>query len=208
MFAKNIKYLREMNRMQQGDLARRLNYKSSAAISQWEAGVSRPRAKQLQQLSRMFNVSVDDLLYTDLEHKEPGDLPAVDSVRVNVYSSVHAGVPSLMLDNAEDWEDIPKAWTTGGRKYFAVKVKGDCMAPKYLEGDTVIVRADSDCESGSDVIAAIDGDEGILRQLEKIGTTIVLRPLNPSYQSYVYTGDDSEEPVSILGVVVELRRKI
>lgn len=205
MFSKNIKYLRELNRLQQTDIAKRLNYKSSAVISQWEAGVARPRAKQLQQLSQMFNVSIDDLLYSDLEHKAP-ELPSADSVRINVYSSVHAGIPSLMLDDVEDWEDIPKSWTTGGRRYFGVKVKGDCMAPKYLEGDTVIVRQESDCESGSDVIATIDGEDGILRQLEKIGKTIVLRPLNPAYQSYIYTGN--EEPITILGVVCELRRKI
>lgn len=208
MFAKNIKYLREMNRMQQNDLSKRLGYKSAAVISIWEAGKSKPRPEQLQKIAKLFNVSVDDLLYVDLENRSPVEMPAADSVRINVYSSVHAGIPSLMTAEVESWEDIPKAWTTGGRRYFGVKVKGDCMSPKYLEGDTVIVREESDCESGTDVIAAINGDDAILRQLDKIGTSIVLRPLNPAYPPYIYTGDASEDHVSILGVVVELRRSI
>lgn len=206
MFAKNIRYLREMNRMQQNELSQKLGYKSAAVISIWEAGKSVPRFDQLRQVARLFNVSVDDLLYTDLEHTGPEAIPSSDAVRVNVYDSVHAGVPSLCTGEIVEWEDIPKSWTTGGRQYFGVIVKGDCMSPKYIEGDTVIVRQQSDCESGADVIATINGDEGILRQLDKVGESIVLRPLNPAYQTYIYTG--KEEPITICGVVVELRRKI
>lgn len=203
MFSKNIKYLREMNRMQQNDLATRLHYKSDAVISQWERGVSRPRAKQLTELAKIFNVSVDDLLYKDLENA-PADVPSADAVRINVYSSVHAGVPSLSTDEVVGWEDIPKTWTAGGRRYFGVRVKGDCMSPKYLDGDTIIVRHESDCESGSDVIAIVE-DDGILRQLEKVGESVLLRPLNPAYKTYVFP---MGEGLTICGVVVELRRRV
>ena len=38
----------------------------------------------------------------------------------------------------------------GGKQYFALKVKGNSMEPKYLDGDTLIILKSDDCESGQD----------------------------------------------------------
>ena len=40
MFAKNLRYLRERNNMEQLDLAKELGRKSASSISEWEKGGS------------------------------------------------------------------------------------------------------------------------------------------------------------------------
>lgn len=66
MFAKNLKYLREKKNMDQQELAERLGKKSSSSISEWEKGKYTPRIGVLNDISEIFNVSISDLMNTDL----------------------------------------------------------------------------------------------------------------------------------------------
>ncbi len=81
------------------------------------------------------------------------------------------------------------------------------MYPKYLDGDTIIIEKTPDCESGTDAAVYVNGYDVTLKTLIKNDDgTITLMPINPSYPPKTYgPGDD---PVSILGVVKEIRRKI
>ena len=64
--ASNIKYLRQVNNKTQHDLADVCN-KKNTAISNWELGIREPDSVDLGILSQLFNVSVDDLVFTDLK---------------------------------------------------------------------------------------------------------------------------------------------
>lgn len=66
MFAKNLKFLREKYDMEQLDLANRLGRKSSSSISEWEKGRYTPKLKVLNEISKIFNVDIDELMNTDL----------------------------------------------------------------------------------------------------------------------------------------------
>jgi lexA repressor len=109
-----------------------------------------------------------------------------------------------------DWEEIPSSWTNREREYFGLRVKGDSMYPKYLEGDTVILRKQSTCDSGDDCAVLVNGDEATLKQiLLRDGGSVELHPINPAYPPRTYTTAEVEAiPVQIIGIVVELRRKI
>jgi repressor LexA len=135
-------------------------------------------------------------------------LDAKPGVRINVYRCVHAGIPLEAQEDIVDWEDIPREWTTGGREYFGVRVKGDCMAPKYLHGDTVIVRRQQDCESGTDAIIYINGYDAELKRLIKEDTGIILQPINSAYLPKKYYYNDPDTPITVVGVVVEIRRRV
>lgn len=67
----NIKYLRQSDGLTQSDLARILSYRSASAIEKWESGVSNPPFKTLLKLSEFFDVSLDDLVYTDISSYSP-----------------------------------------------------------------------------------------------------------------------------------------
>lgn len=212
VFAKNITYLRLLKGYSQETLSKLLGYKSGAIVSYWEAGKAVPPNSKLEKLAAMLSCSVDDLMHKDIQardlQRKNGTAPAPLSVRINVYASVHAGIPNIAIDEVVDFEDIPADWTTSGREYFAVKVRGNSMEPEYRDGDTVIVQKSPTCDSGDDCIVRIDGDESFLRRVIKSDlTTVILKPLNGSYSPMVFTGSPAEPPISIIGIVRELRRR-
>jgi repressor LexA len=207
MFAKNIKYLRGKYGMTQDDLAKRLGYRSFATISKWESGGSRPKATEMEKLAGIFHVAIDDLINIDLENPKP--VPAkTEAIRINVLGSIPAGVPLEAIEDVIDFEDIPADWTTGGREYFALRVCGDSMFPKYQNGDIVIIRKQSDCDSGQDAVAYVNGHDATLKCVRKQQDGILLQPVNPAYESRFYRYDDTQNPITIAGIVVELRRTI
>ena len=213
MFSKNIKYLRKKKGWTQNDLAKRLGYSAFTTVNKWETGVNKAPYTKLQKIAQLFNVTEDDLMNTDLEQRDldmrSGKVePDTEYVRIKVLGSIHAGIPIEAITDIVDWEDIPKDWTTGGREYFGLRVKGDCMEPEYREGDVVIVRRQEDCESGQDCIVYVNGYDAELKRVTKTKDAVILQALNPKYPPKHYYNGDEEYPVKIAGVVVELRRKI
>lgn len=61
----NILKLRKENKLSQEDLAEKLNV-TRQTISNWELGETEPTPSQLKILSKIFNVSVDQLLNNDV----------------------------------------------------------------------------------------------------------------------------------------------
>lgn len=68
IIAQNISELRKGAGMTQLQLAEKLNY-SDKAVSKWESGASVPDVGVLLEISKLFGVTVDYLLYED--HKVP-----------------------------------------------------------------------------------------------------------------------------------------
>lgn len=79
--ARNLRDLRTITGLTQGELAQRLNY-SDKAVSKWERGESLPDVQVLKQLADMYGVSVDYLLAS--EHK-PNNISedAVQTIKKN-----------------------------------------------------------------------------------------------------------------------------
>ena len=67
LFAKNLKYLRTKRGMEQIELANLLNRKSSSSISEWEKGKYTPKAGVLNDIAKIFNVSLSELMESDIE---------------------------------------------------------------------------------------------------------------------------------------------
>lgn len=202
MFSKRIKELRKSKKITQEKLAEIIGVERST-VGKWESTSIIPSSEILIELSKLFEVSVDYLLGNDKAIK----LITNDKAhRINVYGSVPAGIPLEAVENIIDWEEIPADWVKDGTEYIALKVKGNSMYPKFIDGDIVIIKVQPDCESGQDAVVYVNGFDATLKRVIKNENSIILQPLNPEFETKVYgPGDD---PVIILGVVVELRRKI
>ena len=70
--------LRKSGGMSQEELAEKLNV-SRQAVSRWEMGTAMPDAKNILQLSKLFNVTTDYLLND--EYQSDNDLPKVKEVK-------------------------------------------------------------------------------------------------------------------------------
>lgn len=152
-------------------------------------------------MAKLFDVSVDCLL----GNNRPAETQ--DYITINVYGSIPAGIPIEAIEDISDTEDLSLKEYDKNKTYLGLRVDGDSMYPKYLDGDTVILEKCPDCESGTDAAVYVNGYEATLKTVIKNENgTITLRPINPNYSPTTYgKGDD---PVKILGIVKEIRRKV
>ncbi len=203
MIGEKIKQLRTENKWTQQDLANRLHV-GKTTISNYETGHSDPNIDMINQLSEIFEVSVGYLL-----EKNGNKIPIKnkDYATINVYGSIPAGIPIEAIEDISDTEDISFKDFNKNKTYIGLKVDGDSMYPKYLQGDTIILELTPDCESGTDAAVYVNGYEATLKTVIKNDNgTITLRPINTSYPPKTYGKDD--DPIKILGIVKEIRRKI
>lgn len=198
IFSKNLKYYMILNHKDRNDLAKDLNLPYTTVTS-WYNGEFYPRIDKIQLLANYFSIQKSDLVE---DHSKKKNI-------VNVYSSVHAGILSEMIENIVDTEEISEKFASSDKTYFGIKVKGDSMLPDYHEGDTLIIEHTPSCESGSDCIVAINGNEAFLKRVYINSNGITLQALNPKYEPLIYSNDEIKQlPVTIIGIVKELRRKI
>ena len=68
--AENIKLLRKRNKMSQEELGSSIG-KTKGAVSSYEKSATYPSVEALVAIARLFELSVDDLLLTDLRNEMP-----------------------------------------------------------------------------------------------------------------------------------------
>ena len=130
-----------------------------------------------------------------------------DAVKIKVLGRVAAGIPINAIEEIIDTEEISEELAKTG-EFFGLQIHGDSMEPRICEGDVVIVRQQSDAESGDIVIALVNGDDATCKRLRKYRDGIELISNNPSYEPMFFSDKDIEtKPVRIIGKVVELRGK-
>lgn len=129
-------------------------------------------------------------------------------IPIPIYGCIPAGIPLEAIECIEGYEEIPKEWTDGGKEYFGLRVKGTSMYPKYMDGDLIILRKQSDCESGQDAAVRVNGDDATLKKVIKQQFGIILQPINSEYEPRMYDYNDESNPIEIMGVVVQLRRDV
>ncbi len=159
-----------------------------------------------KKIANYFGVPTEYLYNGEVSNVIPISLPK-NIVHIPVLGSIPAGMPIEAVQDIIEWVDIPEEWTHGERQYFGLKVKGDSMFPEYLEGDTVIIRKQPCCESGDDCAVMVNDTEATLKKVHKCEDGLELEAINPMYGRKKFTMEEVKYlPVSILGVVVELRR--
>ena len=196
-----LKKLREENELKQESLAAKLGINRST-ISMYERDQRTPSPDVLKKYADIFDVSLDYILGNSRNLKK-----GEDYATINVYGSIPAGIPIEAIEDISDTEDISFKDFDKNKTYIGLKVEGDSMYPKYLDGDTIILELTPDCESGTDAAVYVNGYEATLKTVIKNDNgTITLKPINTSYSPKTYGKDD--EPIKILGIVKEIRRKI
>ena len=110
-----------------------------------------------------------------------------------------------------DYIDIPKEWTRGDKKFYALKISGDSMFPKYSENDIVIFEQNDDKElyNGKDCAVMINGTESTFKKVLLNEQGIVLQPYNTAYDIMMYSNEQIEQlPIKVVGIAREKRTKL
>ncbi|MEJ3653535.1 transcriptional repressor LexA [Actinomycetes bacterium KLBMP 9759] len=124
-----------------------------------------------------------------------------DSVPVPVVGDIAAGTPILAEEYADEVLTLPRE-LAGRGTVFALRVRGDSMIDAAIcDGDTVVVRQQSEAHSGQIVAAMIDG-EATVKVYRRRNGHVLLEPRNPAYD--VIDGDEAV----VLGVIVSVLRSV
>lgn len=193
--------LRKINKMTQDDVAKQLNIRRQT-YSAYERNISQPDATTLVLLAKIFGVSTDEILNLDQARTTQNS-----SKKIPVIGKIRAGIPFDAIEDIIDYEEINDVMASNG-EYFGLFVLGDSMEPRICQGDVVIVRKQSTCQSGDIAVVMINNHDATLKKIVFHSNSIVLIPFNDKYESTIYTKEQIEKlPISILGKVVELRAK-
>lgn len=173
---------------------------SKSTVMKWETGyIENMRRDKIVLLAKALKVS--PLWIMGWEETSE----YTNSIMIPVYGSIPAGTEIEAIQDIKGHVDIPAEWTKGDKEYIALKVKGDSMYPKYLDGDTVIILLQPHGETGQDCACYVNGYETTLKKIKKTDNSITLIPLNPNYAPSTYSHPGE---VTIIGVVKEIRRKV
>lgn len=173
-----------------------------------------PSAKSIKQAAEGMNMNFDELFSlinseikvttkkNSINWNNTTPIKMTDEfIEIPILGRVPAGVPIEAIENVIDTIKVSTDFINTGYDHFALRVKGDSMYPKYLEGDTIIIEVRHDCESGEDAVVYVNGYDATLKTVIKNDDgTITLRPRNPEYMEKTYGPGDA--PIQILGPVV------
>lgn len=213
-FKNRLKELRVKNKYTMEKLAELIGVGKSA-IGNYESGIRYPKKEQLEALADIFNVDMDYLTgRTDIPNRYSASVssravPVNDVVKIPLLGRVAAGEPLFDEGNIIGDVFVDPAMVPGDTQLFALKVQGDSMAPKIMDGDTLIVREQPCADSGEIVIVTINGDHGTCKKLQLYPDSLALVSLNPAYEPMIYTWEEVEQlPVKVVGKVIQARREI
>lgn len=145
-----------------------------------------------------YDVSMDKNIKTD----ELGN-PVVS---IPLLGTVKAGYNYLAEENWIGSVDINKQLADTG-DFFALKIHGDSMFPVLIEDDIVIVKKQDDFDNGDIVVALINGNEATVKKAKRNDNSILLQPLNTTYEPLIFTNEEMKSiPVKIIGIVKQLKR--
>lgn len=174
-------------------------------ISDYEHNRTSPDPETLKVLCELYEVDPNYILGTPVKSKNE----KIGIVKIPVLGRVQAGIPVEAVEEILDYEEITSEMASTG-EYFGLRIRGTSMEPQFIDGDTVIVRKQSNVESGDIAVVLVNGSDATVKKFVKHGDEgISLTAFNPMFPPKFYTSKQvSELPVVICGRVVELRRKI
>lgn len=192
ILAERFSKVREESGLTQEQFAERLGV-SRNYVSMLERGAK--EVSETSSIGLLFRVVeaevaggfVSDSRPTSPHHDFKGK--RANNLMIPVVGWAHAG-------EAGSYEPLPDSWQEWiptecrDEKAFAVKVEGDSMEPRFVEGDLIILMPSVKAYSGCYVVCRFANDGIVFRRLETAGSTIRLIPLNERHQ---ITTHDPEE---------------
>ena len=210
-FANRLQKAMNYANMKQVDLVNKTGL-DKTLINKYLAGIMKAKQDKLTILADALNVNEVWLMGYDVPMERDLNAYKVDElgnsvIPIPILGTVKAGYDYLAQENWIGTVDVETSLVGNGKDYFALKVHGNSMSPALIEDDIVIIKKQNDFENGDIVVAIINGDEATIKKGKKNDSSILLQPLNPSYEPLIFTYDEMKTiPVEIVGIVKQLKR--
>lgn len=204
--AKRLLETIQKRQMTYGDLAAKTGIAKSA-IQRYATGETKKiPLPRLEALADALGVSAAYLMGWDEPSPASRPLPAgllpVVKRRIPIIGHVAAGVPIMAEREYEEYEDD----TYGISCDYVLRVEGDSMEPRVLDGDVVYVRQQPDVDDGQIAVVGVD-DSVTLKVVYHLPNGLQLVSLNPKYKPMIYTQANTDY-LAIIGLAVAYKRRL
>lgn len=185
---------------------------SNGAIAMWETNKRQPDNDTLLRLADFFGVSVDYLLGRN-ETKNPPNVYDVDGlISFEEIGTICAGFNGSINETPTgEIVEIPLSMLKGGEKedFFVLRVQGNSMYPRILEGDRILCKRCSSVDSGNFAVVLYDGECATVKKVHYVNgeNWLELIPINPEYEIKRIEGRELEQ-CRVLGKVIKLIRDL
>lgn len=174
---------------------------SQANISKYTKG-SMPNLREnediLQRMCDYFHVTSDELF--GINTHDPKH-PLLAAKSLPLLGKVSAGLGAYTGNFTTDRYNVPATWLKGDAgDYYVLKVTGDSMCPRIPDGAYALIRKQQDVESGELGIAVIDGEDGVIKKVNKHKDSIELVSFNLNYPPRIFEKEDMNR-VKIVGLL-------
>ena len=209
-----LRSARENKELDQTTLAEKVGV-VTRTLQRWEKGEQVPDGISITRIAKVTGVQPTWLLTGDGEMYPPPpgrpgnvySLPSVPKrrgrlVELPLISSVPAGKVSTMFhpDHVDNYVTVDDVKDPGA---FALKVKGNSMAPRIEDGDVVIVSPAQEPRNG-DVCVVRVNDEDTLKKVKFEGSYVHLIPLNPDFEPITVKKRDLNFVWKVVKLIKEL----
>lgn len=204
--AKRLLETIQKRQMTYGDLAAKTGIAKSA-IQRYATGETKKiPLPRLEALADALGVSAAYLMGWDEPSPASRPLPAgllpVVKRRIPIIGHVAAGVPIMAEREYEEYEDD----TYGISCDYVLRVEGDSMEPRVLDGDIVYVRQQPDVDDGQIAVVGVD-DSVTLKVVYHLPNGLQLVSLNPKYKPMIYTQSNTDY-LAVIGLAVAYKRRL
>lgn len=196
-----IKAARKSAHMGQAELGAAIGIGKSS-ISEWESGKRSPDIDKVHDIANALGVTPAYLMGWDESPALPAGLSPVRKRRIPMIGHVAAGVPIMAEREYEEYEDD----TYGISCDYVLRVEGDSMEPRIMDGDVVYVREQPDVDDGQIAVVGVD-DSVTLKVVYHIQNGLQLISLNPKYKPMIYNRDNTDY-LAIIGLAVAYKRRL
>ena len=208
-----IKEARESKDLDQTSLAEKIGV-VARTLQRWEKGDQVPDGISITRIAKATHVHSNWLLTGEGEKyavaAKPGNvfpLPEAGRKRVKLVnlpliSAVPAGKVATLFhpDYVDDYVTVdgvkdPQA--------FALKVKGNSMAPRIEDGDVVVVSPQEEVRNGDICVVRVDGED-TLKRVKFEGNYLHLIPINPEFEPATVKKKDVDFVWKVVKLIKEL----
>ncbi len=202
-----IKMLRTQQGLTLEEVGTRVGVGKST-VRKWESGqIANMRRDKIALLAKALNVTPTYLMGWKEESAPdqrplPAGLMPVHKRRIPILGHVAAGVPIMAEREYEEFEDD----TYGISCDYVLRVEGDSMEPRVLNGDIVYVRQQPDVDDGQIAVVGVD-DSVTLKVVYHLPNGLQLVSLNPKYKPMIYTQENTDY-LAIIGLAVAYKRRL
>jgi len=196
----NLIYYLEKANMNQVQLAEKLEI-SKGTVNNWTKGNNSPDVDTVPKICKALGIPIIALYEerpwqtnASISKDPPNSYPVDPNHVAPVIGSVAAGPGLVPIEEIDGYYVLPPQ-LKNAEEYRYFRVKGNSMEPEISDGQMVLVHIQPDVENGEIAVVIVNGEEGVVKRVQKEKDCLVLLSSNPTYPPRVVMGQELRQTI-------------